>query len=334
MTYSERQIINEADRLFEKLGRVKRPYELCLQIAPTTLRINQLKEEQDAIILAHSYQIPEIMYGVADFIGDSYGLAKIAKEHEAKKIIFCSVHFMGETAKILSPDKEVVVPEVAGCSLAESINAEDVRKLKAQHLGVPVVCYVNTTAEVKAESDVCCTSSNALKIIDALDSKEAIFIPDKLMGKNLQNLTNKKLILWDGTCIVHEQFDLSAIERVKSKFPETKILVHYECTGPVVDIADLVGSTSDILNYVDTTDAEQVMLVTECGITDRVKAEYKDKQIVGTCQLCPYMKQVTLESVLQSLVDPQPEQIVTIPDDILLKAKETLNKMMDYSKAL
>lgn len=322
------RIRDEADRLYAQLQKVKRTYKHCLDIAPLTLEINALKKEHHAIILAHSYQAPEIMYGVADFLGDSYGLAKIATEHAAKTIIFCSVHFMGETAKILNPEKRVFVPAVAGCSLAESITAEDVRTLKKKHPGLPVVCYINTDASVKAESDVCCTSANALRIIESLDAEEVIFIPDILMGQNLQEQTSKRLILWHGNCIVHETFDEEALAAVRSRFPDTKILVHYECTTPVAHKADLVGSTNDILQYVKTSDAKHFMLVTECGITDRVKTEYKNKQIVGTCQLCPYMKSINLASVLAVLKNPQPEQEIKIPQNILQKAKHALDTMM------
>ncbi len=329
--FTKDQITNEANRLFEQLKRVGRTFERCLEIAPLTLRINKLKKTQDAVILAHSYQIPEIMYGVADFIGDSYGLSKIAATHPAKTIVFCSVHFMGETAKLLSPEKEVLVPAVAGCSLAQSITAEDVRGLRRKHPGIPVVCYINTDAAVKAESDIVCTSSNALRIVDSMETDEVIFIPDMLMGKNLQAQTKKKLILWHGTCIVHERFDEETIKKVKNKFPDTKILVHYECNSAVAGLADLVGSTGDILDYVKTTDAEHVMVVTECGITDRLKLEVPEKQIVGTCQLCPYMKQITLENVLQALEEPRPDQVVKIPEEVLVRAKQSIDRMMEMS---
>ncbi|MFA6427070.1 MAG: quinolinate synthase NadA [Candidatus Magasanikbacteria bacterium] len=326
------EIRKEANRLFEKLSKTKRTMSYCLSIAPLTLEINQLKKEQNAIILAHSYQTTDIMYGVADFIGDSYGLAKIASQHDAQKIIFCSVHFMGETAKILNPKKEVLVPTMAGCSLAESITAKDVRNLKAKYPGVPVITYVNTTAEVKAESDICCTSSNALKIINSLPNEQVIFIPDKLMGQNLQKKTDKKLILWNGTCIVHEQFDKQAIDNIRAQFPETKILAHYECTSSVADNVDMVGSTGEMLKYVQENPAEHYMLITECGITDRVQTEFPDKHIVGSCQLCPYMKQIKLEDVLTALQNPREEQIISIPKDILKRAKKSLDRMMELGK--
>ena len=328
---SATEIRTEAKRLFEKLGKTKRTFSYCLGIAPITLEINRLKKKQNAIILAHSYQTTDIMYGVADFIGDSYGLAKIASQHDAQKIIFCSVHFMGETAKILNPEKEVFVPAVAGCSLAESITAEDVRNLKTRYPGIPVVTYVNTSAEVKAESDICCTSSNALKIIESLPDETIIFIPDILMGQNLQKQTKKKLILWNGTCIVHEQFDRQAVDNIRAQFPGTKILAHYECTSSVADAVDMVGSTGDMLKYVKENPAEHYMLITECGITDRVQTEFPDKHIVGSCQLCPYMKQIKLEDVLNALKSPKKEQIIELDKEILEKAKKSLDRMMEIS---
>ena len=327
-TYSEITLQTEAERLYATLQKTGRSMGYCLGIAAKTLEINELKKEQDAIILAHSYQSPEIMYGVADFLGDSYGLSKIATETNATKIVFCSVHFMGETAKMLNPQKEVLVTAAAGCSLAESITAEDVKNLKNKYPGIPVVCYVNTSAAVKAESDVCCTSANAIRIIESLESDTVIFIPDKLMGENLQKNTKKKLILWDGTCIVHERFNRETAEKIRATHPGVKILAHLECSPSLTEVVDLVGSTSDMLNYVKQHNPPHVMLITECGITDRVKTEFTQKNIVGSCQLCPYMKQVTLDTILQALKNPQPEQIVTIPEDILHKANKCLQKMM------
>jgi quinolinate synthase len=319
----------ETQRLFNTLKKTGWSKDDCEIIAPMTLAINTLKKEQGAIILAHSYQTPDIMYGVADFIGDSYTLSKIAAEHEAKKIVFCSVYFMGETAKILSPNKEVLVPAVAGCSLAESITAKDVHDLKKKYPGVPVVCYVNTSAAVKAASDICCTSSNALKVVESFDTDEVIFVPDKLMGKNLQKLTNKKLILWEGTCIVHERFSEDNVKAIREKYPEVKILAHTECNSNVVDLVDMAGSTGDMLRYVKETDAPHVMLVTECGITDRVQIEFEDKHIVGTCSLCPYMKKIMLKDILVALESPREDQIVNIPEDIRVKAKLSLDGMLE-----
>ncbi len=321
-------IRDEANRLFEYLQKTCYSYEDCLKIAPLTLEINQLKKKQNAIILAHSYQTPDIMYGVADYLGDSYSLSKIAKTSKAKKIIFCSVYFMGETAKILNPKKEVLVPTLAGCSLADSITPAQVRKLKKKYPGRPVVCYINTTAKVKAESDICCTSGNALKVINSLPQDEIIFLPDILMGKNLQKLTSKKIILWNGTCIVHEKFNAHSILQVKKQFPNAKILAHTECNPNIVDFADLAGSTNDLLNFVDKTESKDIMLITECGLSDRVRVEHPDKNIIGTCNLCPYMKKITLQDILIALKNPRKNQIVKLDKKIITKAKKSLDKML------
>lgn len=322
------EIRDEANRLFENLQKTCYSYEDCLKIAPLTLEINKLKKKQKAVILAHSYQTSDIMYGVADYIGDSYALSKIARHSKAKKIIFCSVYFMGETAKILNPNKEVIIPSIAGCSLAESIIAKDVRRLKKAHPGVPVVCYINTYAAVKAESDIVCTSSNALRVINSLPSKEVIFIPDKLMGKNLQKLTKKKLILWDGTCVVHEKFNAESILKLRRQYPDAKILAHTECNPAIVDFADLAGSTGDMLEFVKKTKAKNIMMITECGLSDRVRVEHPEKNIVGTCNLCPYMKQITLQDILSALKKPRKNQIVKIPKNIIKKAKQAVDKML------
>lgn len=328
MEFTSAEIQSETSRLFDKLKKVDWTLEKCAEIAPLTLEINKLKKEKNAVILAHSYQPPEIMYGVGDFLGDSYGLSIKAKETKANIIVFCSVHFMAETAKILNPTKEVRVPTKASCSLAESITPEDIRKLREKHPNAGVICYVNTTAEVKAECDACCTSSNALKIIEGMPQREIIFVPDEFMAANLQPLTNKKLIGWKGRCIVHEEFSDDTIRQIKSMYPEAKILVHSECTPNVVKESDLMGSTTDILNYVFDSDANQFMLVTECGITDRVKAEFKEKIVVGSCVLCPYMKEITLEDTLKCLKSPSPNQIINLPEDIINRAKKSLDKMV------
>jgi quinolinate synthase len=332
-TYPSNILKQETDRLFQLLKKVGWSEEDCRKIAPTTLEIQKLKKSQNAIILAHSYQTPEIMYGVADFIGDSYGLSKIAAEHHASKIIFSSVHFMGETAKILSPNKEVLVPDVAGCSLAQSINGEEVRKLKKKNPNAGVVCYINTTAEVKAECDVCCTSANALEIVNAVPQDEVIFIPDKLMGQNLQKKTDKKLILWEGTCIVHEIFSSEEIDFAKNLYPGVRVLSHLECDPEVVDKSDMSGSTADMLNYIKNSKDETFMLITECGISDRVRMEISDKQIIGGCNLCPFMKKITLKNVLKALKDPTDEMRISIPRETFQKAEACIQKMFDICNA-
>ena len=332
MNTSTSDIKKETDRLYEKLNKLGWAREDCEYIAPTTLEINQLKVEQNAVILAHSYQTPEIMYGIGDYIGDSYSLSRTATEHPAQKIIFCSVYFMGETAKLLNPDKDVLVPRVAGCSLADSINAEQVRQLRQQYPNAGIVCYVNSYAEVKAESDSCCTSSNVVEVVEAMPQSEIVFIPDKLMGLNLQNMTSKKIITWDGTCVVHEGFNPDTVQDIRDRIPGVKILAHPECSPGVVALVDYAGGTAGMLNYVRESPAKTFMLVTECGLTDRFKAEFKDKKIVGTCILCPYMKEIQLEDVLKALKDPAPEQFITIDEDVAERARTSLSRMFELEK--
>lgn len=322
----------ETDRLYEKLHRLDWAREDCELIAPTTLEISKLKEEQNAVILAHSYQTPDIMYGVGDYIGDSYSLSRMATEHPAQKIIFCSVYFMGETAKLLNPDKEVLVPKVASCSLADSITGKQVRELREKYPHAGIVCYVNSYAKVKAESDACCTSSNVVQVVEAMPEEEIIFIPDKLMGMNLRNMTSKKIITWDGTCVVHEGFNPETVRDIRRRFPGVKILAHPECAPGVVALVDYAGGTAGMLNYVRESSAKIFMLVTECGLTDRFKTEFEDKEIVGTCLLCPYMKEIQLEDVLKALKDPVPEQIIQIPLDVAERARANLNKMFELEQ--
>jgi quinolinate synthase len=301
-------------------------------LEPLVLEINRLKEEKNAVILAHSYQTPDIIYGVADFVGDSYGLSLSAKQVKANTIIFCGVRFMAETAKILNPDKTVLLPApMAGCSLASSITANDVIALKKKHPGVQVVSYVNTSAEVKANSDVCCTSSNALQIIEAMEGNEVIFLPDELMKNNLQLHTSKKLIGWDGRCIAHESFSTKKLKFFKLKYPGLKILAHYECAPDVAAFADLVGGTGEMIKYVREQDADYFMLVTECGLHERMKAEFPDKNFIGMCALCPYMKMTNLQFIRQVLLDPKPAQIIDIDLDIATKARRSLVKMFDIT---
>lgn len=329
---TDSQIKKETERLFENLSKVGWSETDCEIIAPMTLEINQLKKETDTIILAHSYMTPDIIYGVADLTGDSYGLSKAAKETQYSRILFCSVHFMAETAKILNPEKEVLVPDIAGCSLADSITPEDVKALRKQHPEAGVVCYVNTSAEVKAECDSCCTSSNALKIIETMPQKEIIFLPDKYMAKNLQKLTRKKLITWHGKCIVHEEFSVGHIKEVRTQYPKAKILAHAECNPQVIEKVDKVGGTSNMIDFIKTTKFNDIMLVTECGLSERMRIEYPQKNIVGTCALCPFMKKIMLKKVLQALKNPQPNQFIRINPNIIHRAKKSLLKMIELTE--
>jgi len=329
--FLETPLQTEIDRLYKKLKNVGWSPADCKLIAPLTLEINQLKKEKNAIILAHSYQTPDIMYGVADFLGDSYALSLKARETKADVIVFSSVHFMAETAKILNPGKTVLVPAIAGCSLAESITAEDVKQLKKDHPNTGVVCYINTTAEVKAEVDAICTSSNALKIIDRMPQEKIIFIPDEFMCKNLQPLTKKKLIGWKGRCIVHEEFTPEKIKEVRETYPKAKILAHSECNPQVINEVDMMGSTSQMMDYVATTDEEEYMLVTECGLSDRVRTENQTKKIIGSCAMCPYMKKIMLKDILECLKSPRPEQMINLPEGVIERASKSLEKMIELA---
>ncbi len=330
--FTENELNFEAARLHSSLGRLGWSTDACKTYAPLTLEINRLKKEKNAVILAHSYQTPDIIYGVADFTGDSYGLSLQAKNTPADTIIFSGVRFMAETAKIINPGKKVYIPSLeAGCSLADDINAEDVRKLKAMHPGVPVVCYVNTTAEVKAESDVCCTSANAVKIISKLPGPEVIFVPDEFMAKNIAKETGKKIISWHAKCVVHRDFDERKVEAVKVQFPGIKVLAHSECPPAVAQSADLMGGTTDMEKYVKGSGAPSFMLVTECGLSDRLRSEFPQKEFVGMCSLCPYMKKNSLLGILEILRGGKEGNEIVLPAQVIGKARAALDKMFQLS---
>ncbi len=332
MNFSQQEIANEAQRLYKNLANLGWQKSECLKVAPKTLAINHLKKQTETIILAHSYQSPDIMYGVADFIGDSYGLSRLAMKIKAQRIIFSSVHFMGETVKLLNPDKEVLVPAVAGCSLADSITSVDVKNLRKKYPQATFVCYINTSAAVKAECDICCTSANAIKIVNNCPTEQVVFLPDQLMGKNIQKQSDKEVVLWHGKCIVHEIFTPSEIDLAKKLHPDVKVLAHLECDPEVIKKADLAGSTKDMLEYVSNSKADTFMLVTECGITDRVKKENPNKKIVGGCNLCPFMRSINLDGVLTALTNPQPSQVINIDKQIFVRARNTVDKMFEIEK--
>lgn len=328
--FSEEEVEREARRLYEKMFRVQWNMDTCRIYAPLTLEINQLKREKDAVILAHSYQTPDIIYGVADFVGDSYGLGLEASRTTASTIVFCGVRFMAETAKILNPGKRVLLPAPdAGCSLSESITAEDVRKLRKENPGASIVCYVNTGAAVKAECDAVCTSANALKVVEAMPSQNVVFLPDQFMAQNLAAQTKKEIVGWKGKCVVHEQFTAEKIKAVRLQYPKSKILVHTECAPDIVSLADLAGGTTDMVRYAKTSDAKQFVMVTECGLSDRMRVELPEKEFVSACNLCPYMKRVTLEKVRQALQQPTREHVIEIPEGVRVRAKRALERMLE-----
>ena len=338
--FSEDEINKEAHRLLESLKQLNWTFEICKDIAPVTLEINKLKKEKDVVILAHSYQTPDIIFGISDHKGDSYGLSKAAQQAKESTILFAGVHFMAETAKILNPEKQVLISDPnAGCSLSESITGEDVRVLKKKFPGVPVVTYINTSAEVKAETDIIVTSANAPKIIRKLKEEghnKLIFLPDKLMGKNLKNsFPDIEFIGWDGVCIVHEEFTQEKVHFYRNQFGEDlQILVHTECAPEVVSEANLAGGTGDMIRFIEENpDKKKLMLVTECGLTDRLRIEYPDREFVGTCNLCPYMKKITLYNILETLKNPKKENIIELDEELRLKALRSIKNMFKYTES-
>jgi quinolinate synthase len=285
------------------------------------------------VILAHNYQTPEIFHGVADYTGDSLGLARQASETDADVIVMCGVHFMAETAKILSLEKTVLIPDLdAGCSLASSITGADVRMLKQRYPGVPVVTYVNTTAEVKAESDVCCTSANAVKIVNSLGTDRVIFLPDQYLGKYVAQNTDVEIILWAGSCEVHERFTGDELRDYRKRAPGVQIIAHPECPPDVLEEADFVGSTSGMIDFVDRERPERVVMVTECSMSDNVAVEFPEVEFIRPCNLCPHMKRITLPKILNSL--ERLEYEVTLDPALAKRAFGAVNAMLEASKRL
>lgn len=332
------------ERLFKALEHVKLggttclyTLERCEQLSPLINQINTLKREKNALILAHSYVSPEILYGVADFVGDSYELSKKAKESDADIIVFAAVKFMAETAKLLSPQKTVLIPGLEnGCSLADSITGAQVRALRAQYPDYTFVCYINTTADVKSECDVCVTSSNVYQIIETIPNSKIYFLPDRLMGKNVVNALaekgiHKDILYWDGTCYVHEEYDPDMIRYIRTQYPGVKVLTHPECHEDVLAASDYVGSTSQMLNYVKQTDAQSYFMLTECGLTSRMQAEDPGKRFVGTCTMCKFMKSNRLDDIIRVLTEPRPDDIITIDPNTASRAVQCIEAMFAYT---
>ena len=314
-------------QLYEKVRKFIPEVEWAVH-EPLVEKINQLKKEKNAVILAHSYMTPEIYHCVADIVGDSLKLAKESQKAEADIIIMCGVHFMAETAKILNPNKKVLIPDMsAGCSLAESITGEDVRLLKQKYPGVPVVSYVNTSADVKAETDICCTSSNAVEIVESLGVDKVIFLPDEYLGKNVAAQTKVKIITFHGTCIVHERFTPEEIREYRKNYPGIVVLAHPECPPEVVAEADYTGSTSKMSNYVRDRKPKKVLMVTECSMSDNVAIENPEVEMIKPCNLCPYMKKITLEGIYNSLTKGTEE--VKLTEAIMNKARLSIKRMIE-----
>jgi quinolinate synthase len=295
--------------------------------APYVKAINELKKQRNAVILAHNYQTPEIYNCVADFVGDSLQLAREASKVNADVIVQCGVHFMAETAKILNPDKTVLIPDRrAGCSLADAITGEDVRLLRERFPGVPVVTYVNTSAEVKAESDICCTSSNALQVVESLGAERVIFLPDEYLAKYVASQTNVKIIAWKGHCEVHERFTADELKLYRESDPSIQIIAHPECPPDVIAEADFTGSTAHMIDWVRERKPKRVVMVTECSMADNVQAELPDVQFVRPCNLCPHMKRITLPKILDSLLEMKEE--VVVDPAIAAKARRAVERMI------
>jgi quinolinate synthase len=320
------QALRNAAAIYERVKSVIPPMEWAL-FAEDIEAIQNLKREKNAIILAHNYQTPEIFHGVADIQGDSLALAREAAKAKADIIIMAGVHFMAETAKLLNPSAKVLMPDMrAGCSLAESITAEDVKLLRARYPGVPVVTYVNTSAAVKAESDICCTSGNAKKIIESLGVPEVIMLPDEYLAQNVAAETHVKIISWKGRCEVHERFTAKDIELYRQQNPGVTVLAHPECPPEVVKVSDFAGSTARMIEWVDRHKPARVVLVTECSMSDNVAATNPGTEFIRPCQLCPHMKRITLTKIRHALETMTQE--VTVPDDIALRARRAVERMM------
>src|SRR6267378_8140224 len=321
------EVERETAHLYERVQAVVPPVEWPF-FAPYVAAINDLKRERGAVILAHNYQTPEIYNCVADYVGDSLQLAVEATKTKAPIIVQAGVHFMAETSKILNPDKTVLIPDVrAGCSLASSITGEDVRLLRARFPGVPVVAYVNTSAEVKAEVDICCTSSNAVQVVESLNAPTVIFLPDQYLANYVASNTKVKIIAWKGACEVHERFTGDELRAYREADPSVQIIAHPECPPDVLAEADFTGSTAHMINWVRTNRPKRVVMITECSMADNVQAELPDVEMVRPCNLCPHMKRITLPKILDSLIYLREE--VTIDPVIAEKARRSVERMIN-----
>jgi len=317
--------------LWEKLRGHVTPLEWRLQ-APLIDEINRLKREKNAVILAHNYMTPEIFHGVGDFVGDSLGLAREAARSDARVIVQAGVHFMAETSKVLCPDKTVLIPDLrAGCSLAASITGADVRLIKQRYPGLPVVTYVNTTAEVKAETDICCTSANAVQVVEAIAAEfgvdRVILLPDEFLARNVARQTDIGIISWHGRCEVHERFTAGDIAEMREAWPDVVVLAHPECPTEVLEAADFAGSTAAMTDFVIQRRPARVVLITECSMADNVACDAPDTEFVRPCNLCPHMKRITLENILEALRFDRYE--VTVPADVAVRARSAVQRMID-----
>lgn len=319
--------------IYQRMSRVVSPVDWVLY-APYVKAINELKAKRNAVILGHNYMTPEIFHGISDFVGDSLQLAIKATEVEADVIVQCGVHFMAETSKILSPSKTVLMPDMeAGCSLAESITAEGVEEMRRRYPGAPVVSYVNTTAEVKAASDICCTSSNAAQIVGAMESDTVIMTPDQYLAQNVaKQVPGKRIVWWEGSCIVHERYTAQDLKDFREWNPGTRIIAHPECPPDVVNEADFSGSTAGIIAYVENERPEKAMLVTECSMASNISDALPDVDFVGPCNMCPFMKKISLEKILYSLHTMSTP--VEVDPTVAEGARLAVERMIDVSRKM
>ncbi len=324
------EIKKATNHIYKKISKVLPEVEWPVH-APYIHKINKLKKEKNAVILAHNYQTPEIYHGVADFSADSLSLAIEASKTSADIIVMAGVHFMAETAKLMNPEKKVLLPDMrAGCSLSSSITGEDVRLLKKKYPGVPVVSYVNTSADVKAETDICCTSANALKIVKSLGVKKVIFLPDDYLAKYVASQTDIEIISWKGICIVHDQFKDKEINEIRKNNPGIKIIAHPECPPDVIKASDFTGSTSGMIKYVENHQPKKVMMVTECSMSDNIQVENPKVEFIKPCNLCPHMKRITLPKILDCLENETGKIIMDI--ETINKARVPVEKMTSIGR--
>ena len=311
---------------FARLEHILPDIEIAV-LAPVIEAIARLKRERNAVVLAHNYMTPDIFHGVADLKGDSLALARLAADTDADVIVMAGVHFMAETAKILNPNKTVLIPDArAGCSLAEGITAADVRLLREQYPGVPVVTYVNTSADVKAESDICCTSSNAVQVVNSLGTDRVIFLPDQYLGRWVASQTAVDVILWQGSCEVHERFTGEELRAYRQAHEGIRIIAHPECPPDVLEEADFVGSTSGMIHWVKRERPAKVVMVTECSMSDNVAAEVPDTEFVRPCNLCPHMKRITVENIHDALRDMK--HVVDVDPAMAVRARTAVERML------
>jgi quinolinate synthase len=324
-----REAIRELKPLYARVERVISPLEWA-GYAPYIKAIRDLKHEKNAVILAHNYMTPDVFHGVGDILGDSLQLAKEAAKTDADIIVQCGVHFMAETSKLMNPDKTVLIPDPkAGCSLASSITREDVRALRAAYPGVPVVTYVNTSAAVKAECDICCTSANAVQVVESLGAPRVLLIPDQYLARYVATQTKVEIISWRGSCEVHERFTGEELRRYRENEPGLKIIAHPECPPDVIETADYTGSTSGMIKWVKDHQPKRVVLVTECSMADNVAVEAPKTEFTRPCNLCPHMKRITLPKILDSLRYGKVE--VTVDPEVAVRARQAVERMVNLT---